>query len=142
MVTNQAVLDLKKATWDQNKKGFTLIELLVAIAVIGILMAGTFYLINTVRERARLSTSQTRLRNIQGAILSYEADTGEIPQTLDDLASQKGRGPYIKKPDLKDGWNNKFNYRITPEGDKPYELYSFGSSQGKRTPKNKWIRAD
>jgi hypothetical protein len=38
-----------------------------------------------------------------------------------------------------DGWDKPLQYHPTPEGENPFELYSYGSSKGKAMPKEKWL---
>jgi len=70
-------------------------------------------------------------------LMSYKTEKGEYPQKLDDLV----KAGFLKKPLPKDGWEKPFFYRRTPDGEKPYELYSYGP-QGKGGGKESRVSPD
>lgn len=117
-----------------NKEGFTLIELMLVIAVAGILLGGSFFIAKTLMDRAKRTSTQSILRGAKIGIENFHTDTDNYPATLQDLIRQpegeRGKGwagPYLdKKSAPKDGWGNQLVYRVTPEGQHPYELYSYG----------------
>jgi len=55
-----------------NRTGFTLIELLVVIAIISILAAIIFPVFSTAREKARLLTCASNLRQLGLAVCNME----------------------------------------------------------------------
>ena len=128
-------------------EAFTLIELMIAITIIGLIVGGLFVVIPGYMEQAKLSNTQTTLRNLKVTIMNYKNNTGEYPETLRDLVTQptgdRGqgwRGPYFKKlPE--DGWGKPFVYQPTPDGVNPYELYSYGGRAGRSEPKSKRVSA-
>lgn len=65
-------------TTQQN--GFTLIELMVVILIISILVAIAVPVFATAREAAWKSSCKANLRIIDGAIMIYRAQNGELPQ--------------------------------------------------------------
>jgi prepilin-type N-terminal cleavage/methylation domain-containing protein len=68
-----------------NRRGFTLIELLVVIAIIAILAAILFPVFAQVREKARVTTCVSNLKQFSLGILQYVQDSDEImpPATVD-----------------------------------------------------------
>ena len=130
-----------------NRSGFMLIELLIAIAIVAIMVAVVGPNMLKYLENARKSSAQTTVRMLEGALTMFQANTGQFPSSLRDLVkkprdervAKKWEGPYLKQKEIpQDPWGNKYQYRITPQSENPYELYSFGP-KGKGTPKNEWI---
>ena len=70
-------------------RGFTLIELLVVLAILGVLLtlAAPRYFDSV--GRAKEAALRTDLRLLREAIDKYHADTGRLPQKLQDLAQAR-----------------------------------------------------
>lgn len=139
-------LSLQKPT-RSNKEGFTLIELLLVIAVAGILLGGSFFIAKTLMDRAKLSKTQAIIRAVKAGIDNFHTDTDNYPAQLTDLVRQpegeRGKGwtgLYLDKKSVpKDGWDRQLVYRLTPEGQHPYELYSYGAGGKKgKTKLDAW----
>lgn len=128
------------------RSGFSLIEIMIAIAIMAILAAVAVPTFLNYLETSRESSTKSNLAVINGAIKSYYLQISKYPGKLNDLvekpkdeeAAAKWRNPFIENEIPLDGWGNKFQYKVTPEGAHAYELYSFGS-KGKSAPKNEWI---
>jgi prepilin-type N-terminal cleavage/methylation domain-containing protein/prepilin-type processing-associated H-X9-DG protein len=70
------------------QRGFTLIELLVVITIIMVLAALLMPALSGIRERARLATCTSNLRQIGFAILAYAAENrSNLPCTADKTGS-------------------------------------------------------
>lgn len=108
------------------KKGFTLIELMIAIVIIGLITGGSIYFAMRFLENAKRSATRTTLQNLKIQIMNYKAEKGDNPKSLQDMVA----AGFLKKPLPKDGWDQNFVYRLTPDGKNPYELFSYGP-QGK-----------
>ncbi len=104
------------------KKGFALIEVMIAVMIIGLIAGGVIYFGMTYLENARRTSTKTTLQNFQMVLMNYKTEKGEYPKSLADLV----KAGFLKKPLPKDGWDKPFVYRITPDGEKPYEMYSYG----------------
>lgn len=129
------------------RKGFTLMEVMIAIAIVAIIAAVVGPGLFRYLETAKKSNAKSTLRVLEGAITLYQAQVGQIPTNLRDLVKapreeqlrKKWEGPYLKQKEIPvDPWGNKYQYRITPQGENPYELYSYGA-KGKGAPKNEWL---
>lgn len=70
---------------NQKRKGFTLIELVVVVAILGILAAIAIPRLSQSRATAGENAHQANLRTIESAIGLYQAETGNLPATMNDL---------------------------------------------------------
>lgn len=117
----------------QAKPGMTLIELMLVLVIAAIVIGGSLAIFRTLMNRAKFTKTQTMMRNVQSGIESFHTDTDEYPRNLEDLRRQpegelgkRWQGPYIDKKPI-DGWDRGFLYRLTPEAEHPYELFSYGA---------------
>lgn len=79
-------------------RAFTLVELIIVIAILAILAAVLFPVLAKSREKARLSTCSSNLRQISVGILQYAQDSGEkmVPQTMGGKEWTQIMQPYFK----------------------------------------------
>lgn len=131
------------------KKAFTLFELIIVIAILGALMAFIIPMINRLWQGAKRRQAETTLLQMKQAVDLYNLDTGEYPNSLRDLVrppadenirSKWLKGGYLPKKQVPtDPWGNKYQFKRTPDGEHPYEMYSYGPS-GRKAPQAEWIR--
>jgi len=76
-----------------KKTGFTIVELLTVMSVIVILLALLVPGLNAVRRHAKVVGQKNLFRNIDGALVSYEGDFQEYPDSL-RLDSDNPQQPY------------------------------------------------
>jgi type IV pilus assembly protein PilA len=76
----------------RGEEGFTLIELMVVILIIGILVAIAVPVYFSAQESAKTKTCQANVRTMNGAIMTYQAATGNTPADLNALVPD-----YIKE---------------------------------------------
>ena len=108
----------------RKNKGFTLLEVLLVMAILIILMslvgAGYFtYFANSQEDAARL-----QMQSIQQAAQGYYFDTGQAPQSVNDLvqqpsgmSQQKWRGPYLEDGQVPvDPWGNPYRLEVSNNG--------------------------
>ncbi|MDO9050408.1 MAG: prepilin-type N-terminal cleavage/methylation domain-containing protein [Methylotenera sp.] len=74
-------------------KGFTLVELLVVLAILALLLTLAVPRYFTSIERAKEAALQQDLNTLRESIDKFYADTGQYPETLEDLVERK----YIRK---------------------------------------------
>lgn len=124
----------------KHAKGFTIFEILIVVTILGTLMIGLVPMVMRRAASANKKATLLTMKTIKQSIDLFHADTGTYPETLKDL---------VKKPDdeeiganwnqymdsvPKDAWNSDFKYEATPDGDNPYELYSYGPDGKKGKP--------
>lgn len=134
--------------------GFTLMELLVAIAILGIIMAIAVPGFQKVLENQKRNTTKQTLKSVQSAIEIFEMGMNKVPEKLEDLIRRPEASEYYDPASLSnwqeggylktdkypvDSFGQKLQYELTVgEGSAhPYELFSYGSKDGKRAPKDK-----
>jgi len=100
----------------QKKSAFTLIELLVVIAIIAILAAILFPVFATAREKARLTSCLSNLRQLGTATLMYATDFDEeLPLIRRNRSWTYTMQPYIKSyTSLRCGSDTSSNWSKNP----------------------------
>ena len=118
----------------RNEKGFTIVELLVVILIIS--MLAVFVAPKMLKElgRAKKSIARPQMANIENAIGRFYIDCGQYPVSLDELIEmptefeEKWRGPYLKRSELLDPWENPYIYEeegvVNPGS---FDLISYGA---------------
>jgi general secretion pathway protein G len=69
--------------------GFTLIELVVVLAIVGLLASLAMPRFSAGLERSKETVLRQNLAALRSAIDQYRADTGALPQSLDDLVARR-----------------------------------------------------
>jgi len=122
-----------------RRAGFTLIEIMAVVVIMGMLMATLAVGISGQIDKARISTTRTKIVRIEQALTFYQMDNARFPtsdQGLDALANKSSPPPvprsftpggYIKLEGLVDPWGQPFQYRI-PGSNNPhaFDLWSVG----------------
>lgn len=110
-------------THDYVRRGFSLIEVMIAITIGTLIIGAAMYSAIAYLDSAKRSSTRTNLQNVQQLIQIYHNETGEYPETLQDLKNAVLR----KNQDVpKDAWGRSFVYHLTPDAENPYELFSYG----------------
>ncbi len=78
---------MKRARRPEHR-GFTLIELVVVMAIIGLLLTIALPQYFHSIERGKAQVQQQNIAVIRDAIDKYYGDTGQYPDTLDDLVTK------------------------------------------------------
>lgn len=125
--------------------GFTLVEIVFVVLIIGLLMSVVGFSIPKVMNRVHANTTKANLKTLKSAIDIFHADNGSYPTHLEDLVDRP-KGDYPNWHSIldkipHDAWGYEFEYKITPGKKYPYELYSYGSSEGPNGPEENIINA-
>lgn len=118
---------------DRKEKGFTIVELLVVILIISMLAVFVAPKMFKGLGKAKKDIARAKMANIENAIGRFYIDCGMYPEQLEDLiqspnwSEEKWAGPYLKKSELLDPWENP--YIFEPEGvvnPGSFDLISYG----------------
>jgi general secretion pathway protein G len=102
---------------------FTIVELLVVITIISLLAAFVAPRMFRGLGKAKRDIARAKMATLEDALGRFNIDCGRFPTESEGLAAlveaptdvgEKWRGPYLKKSDLLDPWNNDYIY--VPEG--------------------------
>ena len=110
--------------------GFSLIEIAIVVVLIGGVMALVANSVMGSKDRANVRLADTQLMTLAGKIDQFRADTGKLPESLDQLSTSPGLagwlGPYAKAEELRDPWGTPIEYK-RPGANGPFELVSLGA---------------
>jgi type II secretory pathway pseudopilin PulG len=130
MVNTLSVDSAENGFLKTRKPGYSLVEIMLVLGIIIALLGGVFYLGSLAMTQVRKTTTQQTLQALNFAINRFHSDTLQYPTSLRDLMTkpQSGEfegwdGPYWTKP-MKDSWGKQIMYKLTPDGNNPYDLYT------------------
>lgn len=107
-----------------HRAAFSLLEMMLVVVIIGLLAGVVVFQFAGQGEKARISTTKTKMHSVRQAIDTYLLENGNVPTDLSVLTS--GTTPLL--PALpKDAWRNLLVYY--PQSDligKQYTLLSVG----------------
>ena len=111
-------------------RGFTLVEIMIVIVVIGAILALVTNRIMNSQERANVKLADMQLTTLAGKVDQFRADTGRLPETLDQMVTSPGiagwLGPYARAEELRDPWGTAIEFK-RPGANGPFELVSLGA---------------
>ena len=103
-----------------NEQGFSLLEIIIVIAIIGTLVGIIVNRLAGGTDNAKVGITSTKAFTLQSKMIQYQlSHDNQFPTTaqgLQALTSGTGGVPIATDDDLKDGWNNPFDYKLTPKG--------------------------
>ena len=129
------------------KDGFTIVELMFVVAIIAVLMGVLAPNLNRYLQSSRKTSAKSAIRTLKGSVNLFNAHVGRYPTSLNELikkpteerAAKKWEGPYLETKEVpSDPWGERYVYKLTPQTEHPYELYSYGHN-GRGAPKSEWI---
>ena len=129
--------------------GFTLLEILVVLVIIGLLAGLVGPRLLSQLDRAKVTTAETQVRMLKGALETMRLDLGRFPSAeeglqllvtppVDGVMRQRWRGPYLDGQVPMDPWSSPYQYDPRARDTNPFTLYSFGPD-GRSAPANAYI---
>ncbi len=94
-----------------KKRAFTLIEMMIVILVIAILALVVGLAVRNAGTRAKVVRKKADVDSINDASCVYHNDSGQVPNSVDDLTVDAGagppgyQGPYLRGPHPTDPWS-------------------------------------
>lgn len=122
------------STQASHSRGFTLLELLVVIAILGLLIGYVAPRYFGQVSHAEVKSAQNQMDAIAKALEQYRLDMGRYPSAGEGLtallqspamATERWRGPYLKKAVPPDPWGGSYRYEPLPAQDQ-FRLSSLG----------------
>ena len=127
--------------------GFTLVELLLVLVILALIGGLVLPGIIGKAESAKTKVAASQVSRMSMAVESYYLDTGNTPDSLEDLVNEPGdangwNGPYIKASSLKDPWGRDYEYTYPGEHSE-FDIVSMGADgqpggEGKNADLNNW----
>lgn len=90
--------------------GFTVIELLIVLGIIATLAAIAIPSYISSRNKAKIAMAVSEIKLIEKAILEFRADTGQLPNSLNDITSLR---------QISDPWDRPYQYLRIDGGTTP-----------------------
>ena len=119
------------------REGFTIVELLVVIVIISMLAAFVAPKMFKGLGAQKSKIAKAKMAAIENAIGLFHMDCGRLPDdsegldvlvTVPDDAEEKWKGPYLKRSELVDPWDNPYEYRAEGEiNPGSFDLISYGA---------------
>lgn len=111
--------------------GFSLIELLVVLIILGLIAGLVVPNIMQRGEDAKLRAADAEVQRLSMAVDEFYLDNGRPPQELRELVEKPGNvnnwnGPYVNDSNLKDPWDNAYQYRY-PGEHRSFDIWSHGA---------------
>jgi len=127
--------------------GFTLVELLLVLVILALIGGLVLPGIIGKAESAKAKAAASQVSRLAMAVESYYLDTGNTPDSLEDLVNEPGdaagwNGPYVKASSLKDPWGREYEYSY-PGEHAEFDIISLGADgqpggEGKNADLNNW----
>jgi len=120
----------------KTHQAFTLVELMVVIVIIAILAGYVGVSVVGHIAKAKVTTAKAQIKTLHSAVIFYNIDTGDYPETamgLDALVQQPPDSTGWKKGGYLDGvtqlpvdpWGNEYLYQ-NPGDRSNFDIYSLG----------------
>lgn len=103
----------------KNRRGMTLVEVMVVIAIVLTLMSALAFGVWSVFSDAQAETTKVTMNRVAQKVEIYYLRKKKIPNDLGEVFS--GEDEPI------DGWGNKFVLRAGGDGNRKFDIVSYGA---------------
>lgn len=101
----------------KNADGFSLLEIIIVLAIIGTLVGIIVSRLTGGSDSAKVGITDTKAYTLQSKLIQYQlGHDNKFPTELNALLTGSGGVPIATEDDLKDGWGNPFDYKLTSKG--------------------------
>lgn len=113
-----------------SQRGMSLIEIIIVIVLIGAVLTFVGNRVLGGADRAKANLAKSQVITLAQKVEQFQMDTGRLPGSLDELATEPGSapgwlGPYAKAAELRDPWGHEIVYRAPGEAG-PFDLVILG----------------
>ena len=112
--------NLNKCSSANKQAGFSLLEIIIVLAIVGTLVGIIANRIAGGKDNANLGITNTKAFTLQSKLIQYQlSHDNKFPTTaqgLQSLTANSGGVSIATDDDLKDGWGNTFDYKLTDKG--------------------------
>jgi general secretion pathway protein G len=119
-----------------RERGFTLIEIMAVVLIIGLLSALVGVAIFPQIDKARVNTTKTQIRMLDGALETYRMDNARFPTSEQGLRAlivpppdARSTQSYLREKRVPDDpWGNPYQYEAPGQHNQDgYDLWSLGA---------------
>lgn len=120
-----------------SKKGFTVIEVLAVVVIISLLAAFVVPKIFKGMGQAKTDIARSKMAIVEGGLGKFYLDISRYPTSSEGLdallrppagSEEKWNGPYVKKSDLLDPWDQRYLYQAEGQINLgSFDLVSYGA---------------
>lgn len=97
---------------------------MLVVVIIGLLMSVAAWNMIGAGNKARITTTKAKMKQIETAINQYNLEKGAYPTALTLLTT--GATPMLRDDALIDAWKHPFTYLVPGASGKGFGLYSAG----------------
>lgn len=115
------------------QKGFSLIEVLVVMTILAVIFGLVAKNVMGGQEKAKLKQAKIEVEKLAQSVQEFYLDVGRLPDSLSQLVNDTGDsmwyGPYVKEKELKDPWDQPYNYNPNSQHGGQFDIFSYGQDK-------------
>ena len=85
------------------------------------------------QDKAKYKQAQIEVKKLTQAVSEFYLDTGNLPDSLSELASDNGdsmwMGPYASEKELKDPWGEPYLFSANSQHGQSFDIYSYAKDK-------------